>query len=46
MVRSLSHPIFLKYRRAAEDDLRVPPCGADEDKDHQFHSRGDVAFTQ
>lgn len=38
--------IFLKYRREAEDNLRVPPRGADKDKDHQFHSRGDDAFTQ
>lgn len=34
------------YRREAEDNLRVPPRGADEDENHQFHSRGDDAATQ
>lgn len=46
-VRALTpSPLSSKSRREAEDDLRVPPGGADEDEDHQFYSRGDDAFAQ
>lgn len=46
--RSLNPSLSLypKYRCEAEDNLRVPPRGADEDEDHQFYSRGNDAFAQ
>lgn len=39
-------PLPPKYRCETEDNLRVPPRGADEDKDHQFYSRGNDAVAQ
>lgn len=43
---SSSFPCSLNYRREAEDHLRVPPRGADQDQDHQLHCRGDDAAAE